>query len=119
VFRRRIAKALVLAALTGAVAAIPGTPASGHRHGCHGAHTCPSDQATYRAAADYRREAAVRQADLAEAQQHLQQARALRRIHLLLQAMTGRDCTVAVVLAAALALPAEASADYYQTGGSS
>jgi hypothetical protein len=48
VFRRRIAKALVVAALTGAVAAVPGTPAWGHRHGCHGAHTCPSDHATYR-----------------------------------------------------------------------
>jgi ribonuclease HII len=33
--------------------------------------------------------------------------------------MTGRGCTVGVVLAAALALPAEASADYDQAGGSS
>jgi hypothetical protein len=38
----------VLAALTGAVAAIPSTPASGHVSFCHLRHTCPSDHASYR-----------------------------------------------------------------------
>jgi hypothetical protein len=47
-FRRRIAKALIAASLASAVAAIPGSPASGHRSGCHRYHTCPSDHATYR-----------------------------------------------------------------------
>jgi hypothetical protein len=48
VLRRRIGRGLVLAAVAGAVAAIPAAPASGHISFCHLRQTCPSDHASYR-----------------------------------------------------------------------
>jgi hypothetical protein len=45
---RRITTLLIAAALLVTAFAGAAQPASAHRSGCHGAHSCPSDHATYR-----------------------------------------------------------------------
>lgn len=46
--RRTLLVALVAAVVFCGVAVLRVDGASAHRHGCHPAHTCPSDHATYR-----------------------------------------------------------------------
>lgn len=46
--RRGFLVALVAVVVFCGLAAVRVDGANAHRHGCHGAHTCPSDHATYR-----------------------------------------------------------------------
>jgi hypothetical protein len=45
--KQRLAVAIIVAAATAPALIIPAA-APAHRSGCHGAHSCPSDRATYR-----------------------------------------------------------------------